>query len=65
MNTYSVIIEDIYDKTKCKKIQVKDSNAILAHKQSLDQVNALREEIIKIISNGKVVFSLKGGFCEN
>ena len=65
MNTYSVIVEDIYDKTKCRKIQVKNTNAIAAHKQSLDQVNALREEIVRVINNGKIVFSLKSGFCEN
>jgi hypothetical protein len=65
MNTYSVIIEDIYDKNKCRKIQVKEINAVSAHKWCLDQVNALREEIVRIISNGKVVFSLKNGFCED
>jgi hypothetical protein len=65
MNTYSVVIEDVYDKTKTSKIQVQDTNVFLAHKQGLYQTNALREEIVKIISKGKTVFTLKGGFCED
>lgn len=65
MNTYSVTVEDIYDKSKEKKFQVNEKNAILAHKASLSKTNALREEITKIISSGKLVYSIKDGFSEN
>jgi hypothetical protein len=65
MNTYSVTVEDIYDKSREKKFQVRERNAILAHKASLSNTNALREEITKIISSGKLVYSMKDGFSEN
>lgn len=64
MNTYTVIIEDIYDKSKTKKIQLSESNAFLAHKQGLKDTNALREEIVKITKDGRTVYALKSGFME-
>jgi hypothetical protein len=64
MNTYIVIIEDIYDKSKTKKIEIKDSTVHLAHKAGLKKTNALREEIVKITKDGRAVYTLKSGFFE-
>jgi len=65
MKRYEVVIEDIYEKGKSKKINIDAINAQLAHKSGLNQTNALREEISKIIHDGKPVYSFKGGFSED
>lgn len=64
MNIYDVYIEDIYDRVKNKKISVKDINVYMAHKKGLEQTNALREEISKILLDGKLVYTFKNGFSE-
>lgn len=65
MSTYSITVEDIYDRNKNKKLMIRESNAMLAHRRALCEVSALREDVIRITNNGRVVFSLKDGFCEN
>lgn len=64
MNTYDVYIEDIYERNKSKKITVRDINVFLAHKQGLNSTNALREEISRVVCDGKVVYTYSGGFNE-
>jgi len=65
MNKYDLLIEDIYDKNKNKNIVINQSNVQLAHKDGLGHCNALREEIVKISSRGKIVYSLRSGFMDN
>lgn len=65
MKKYEVVIEDIYEKGKTKKINIDAINAQLAHKNGLKHTNALREEISKVIHEGKTVFSFKSGFSED
>lgn len=64
MNKYEIYIEDIYNKGKTKKAYVESTNVYLAHKKGLESTNALREEISRIVSNDKTVFTFKNGFSE-
>jgi hypothetical protein len=65
MNSYNIIIQDIYEKEKQKHINVKALNPQLAHKGGLKNCNALREEIALIRdSNNSIVFSFRDGFVE-
>jgi len=64
MNNYEVLIEDIYDRGKTKKVSVNDINVYMAHKKALYQTNALREEISKIYNEGRTVYTFNGGFTE-
>jgi hypothetical protein len=64
MNKYEVHIEDIYNKEGSKKLFVEDINVYRAHKKGLNSTNALREEISRIIKDGKTVYTFKNGFCE-
>ena len=63
MNRYEIYIEDIYNKED-KKIILDEINVYKAHKMGLKNTNALREEIVKIIKDGKVVYTFKNGFNE-
>ena len=66
MNRYEVVIEDIYEKSKTKKVNIDAINVQQAHKTVLlSQTNALREEISKITSNGNTVYTFRSGFSEN
>lgn len=65
MKSYEVIVEDIYDKNKSKKVKLDAVNVYLAHKDGLKHANALREEISKIICKGKIVFTYSSGFSED
>jgi nicotinic acid phosphoribosyltransferase len=62
MDTYSLTIQDIYEKEKQKHISVQARNAQLAHKEGLKQTNALREEIALIRNKKNIVFTFKDGF---
>jgi hypothetical protein len=64
MNSYELLIEDIYDKSKNKKIGVYQSSVQLAHKDGLKHVNALREEISRITLKGRTVYTFKSGFLD-
>jgi hypothetical protein len=64
MKTYTVIVEDIFDKKKSKKFTLQDINVFMVHKNSLKNVNALREEVSRIICDDKVVYTFKDGFKE-
>lgn len=64
MNNYDVHIEDIYDRNINKKISIRDINVYMAHKKGLKSTNALREEISRICTDGKVVYTFKNGFSE-
>ena len=64
MNSYDLIIDDIYSRENSKKITLKAINVYIAHKEGLKQTNALREEISKITKNGNTVFTFKSGFSE-
>jgi hypothetical protein len=64
MKQYELLIEDIYDRNKNKRITVKDVNVYMAHKSGLKYTNALREEISRINSGDRTVFTFKTGFQE-
>jgi len=64
MNKYEIYIEDIYNKGKTKKVEVESINVYLAHKKGLKFANALREEISRIVTNDKTVFTFKNGFSD-
>jgi hypothetical protein len=65
MNSYNVVIQDIYEKEKQKHVSVSAQNAQLAHKAGLRHTSALREEISLVKdSKNNVVFTFKDGFVE-
>jgi len=65
MNKYDLLIEDVYDRSKTRNVTIHQLNAHLAHKDGLNHCNALREEIAKITSRGKVIYALRAGFLEH
>lgn len=65
MNTYNIVVQDIYEKEKQKHVAVVAQNAQLAHKNGLRHTNALREEISLIRDKqNNVVFTYRDGFVE-
>jgi len=65
MNSYQVVIQDIYEKEKQKSVRVEEINAQLAHKSGLKSTNALREEIALIKDSGnKIVYTYRDGFVD-
>jgi hypothetical protein len=65
MNSYSLIIQDIYEKENQKHISLEAKNAQLAHKAGLKYTNSLREEIALIRdSKNSIVFTFRDGFVD-
>ena len=64
MSKYDITVSDIYDKGKSKKISLNAPNVQNAHKQGLRYTNALREEILKIMQNDRLVYTFRSGFTE-
>lgn len=66
MNSYNLIVQDIYERDRQKHIAVKACNSQLAHKEGLRHTNALREEIAIIRDNSNnIVFTYKDGFLDS
>lgn len=64
MNKYDITICDIYDKGNVKRLSIDSINVYEAHKLGLRHVNALREEISKIMHKDSTVYTFKNGFSE-
>lgn len=63
METFTVVIRNVYATDKTRSIKVRAEDHYLAHKLGCDESNQLREDIISIKDSRKTeVYNIEKGF---
>lgn len=63
METFTVVIKNVYVPDKSRSIKIKAEDTWLAHKNSNEYYNQLREDVISIKdSRGAEVYNIEKGF---
>jgi len=63
METFTVVIKNVYAADKSRNVKIKAEDTWLAHKLSNENYNQLREDIVSIKdSRGTEVYNLEKGF---
>lgn len=63
METFTVVIKSAYSSEKSRSVKIKAEDTWLAHRQSTEYYNELRENVVSIKdSKGNEVYNLEKGF---
>lgn len=63
METFTVVIKNVYATDKSRTVKVKAEDTWLAHKLANEDYNQIREEVVSIKdSRGAEVYNLEKGF---